>query len=226
MKADQVTPILRVSHLSVWYRERGQPPRRAVHSVDLAVQPGEVIGISGRSGSGKSSLAQAIAGILPCGAETEGQIEYRGRGLGIVMQEPSSALHPMLTVGRQVMEAAKARVRGPVRECRDLGLAALQLAGLDADRYFGAWPHELSGGQKQRVLLAQTFVGNPQLIVADEPAVSLDALARADIMETLRSLRAAAGTAMIFITHTPNLLRGFADRLLVMDAGGLVADEK
>ena len=223
MKADQVTPILRVSQLSVWYRERGQPPRRAVHSLDLIVQPGEVLGISGRSGSGKSTLAQAIAGILPCDAATEGRIEYRGRGLGIVMQEPSAALHPMLTVGRQVMEAARARGQGGTRVCRELAIGALQRAGLHPGSHFGAWPHELSGGQKQRVLLAQAFVGNPQLIVADEPAVSLDALARAEIIETLRLLRAGAGTAIIFITHTPNLLRGFADRLLVMDAGGLVA---
>lgn len=221
MKADRTEPVLRVSQLSVWYHEPGGTTRKAVSIADLTVQPGEVIGICGRSGSGKSTFALAVAKVLPRHAQTEGTIEYRGHGLGSVMQEPSAALHPMLTVGRHVIEAARARRRGTSREHRESALDALQSAGLDPGTHFDAWPHELSGGQKQRVLLAQAFVGDPELIVADEPAVSLDALSRVGIMDTLRALRARAGTAMIFITHTPNLLRGFADRMLIMEEGRL-----
>jgi ABC-type glutathione transport system ATPase component len=207
-----VEPLLRLSAVSVFYAGV-----RVLDHIDLAIQPGEVVGLTGPSGAGKSTLALTILGALPREAKFEGTVSYRGAYMGPVFQEPSGALHPMLSAGRQVMEAARVRCGGNSGARRVLSLAAFKDAGLDADRVFSAWPHQLSGGERQRVLIAQAIVGRPELLIADEPTASLDTATRSGILDTLRALR----TSMLFITHTPELLRGFASRILALRNGRL-----
>lgn len=203
-------PLLRLSGLSVSYSGRD-----VLRAIDLEIQPGEVVGLTGTSGAGKSTLALAILQALPPEAVVTGAIDYRGAYVGPVFQEPNGALHPMLTAGRQVMEAARVRCGGG--DLRALARIALSEAGLRPDRVFSAWPHQLSGGERQRVLIAQAIVGRPELLVADEPTASLDAETRCGVLETLKSLK----TSMLFITHSPDLLRGFAKRVLQLKDGRL-----
>jgi ABC-type glutathione transport system ATPase component len=188
--------------------------RQVLDGIDLALAPGEVVCLTGPSGAGKTTLALAILRVLPRSATLEGAVSYRGAHIGPVFQEPSGSLHPMLTAGAQVREAARVRCRDK-REWNALAVDALAHAGLDPRRVFHAWPHQLSGGERQRVLIAQAIVGRPELLIADEPTASLDAETRAGVLETLRGLKAA----MLFITHTPHLLRGFAHRTLTLRDG-------
>jgi ABC-type glutathione transport system ATPase component len=201
-----------LSSVSVSY-----PGRHVLDNIDLEIQAGEVVALTGSSGAGKSTLALAILRALPSSARVEGRIEYRGAWIGPVFQEPSGALHPMLTAGRQVMEAARARCGGDSRSHRDLAFTALKDAGLLPERVFSAWPHQLSGGERQRVLVAQAIVGRPELLIADEPTASLDSHTQAGVLDTLRSL----GASMLFITHSPGILQGFAHRTLILRNGRL-----
>jgi ABC-type glutathione transport system ATPase component len=191
--------------------------RLVLDRIDLSIDRGEVVGLTGSSGAGKSTLALAILSALPREARLEGSITWRGRHMAPVFQEPSGALHPMLSAGRQVMEAARVRCGGTARARRGLAESALADAGLDSRRVFSAWPHQLSGGERQRVLIAQAIVGRPELVIADEPTASLDATTRSGVLETLFGL----GTALLFITHSPDLLRGFASRILRLRDGRL-----
>jgi ABC-type glutathione transport system ATPase component len=210
-----------VTGLSVSY-----PHAPAVlHQLHLTLHRGETLGIAGPSGTGKSTLAHAILGCLPPGTAISGDIRYHGRAIGSALQEPSAALHPMLTAGRHVLEAARARAAVTPSCLRGLAEEALRNAGLDPAAYFDSWPHQLSGGQKQRVLLAQAMVGQPELIVADEPAVSLDSISRQTFFETLRQLQSRHATAVLLISHSRSLLRAFASRVLLLHNGRLAAPD-
>jgi peptide/nickel transport system ATP-binding protein len=191
--------------------------RPVLDRIDMSIDPGEVVGLTGPSGAGKSTLAFAILNALPGNAAIEGSISWRGRHMAPVFQEPSGALHPMLTAGRQVMEAARVRCSGDARVMRSVAESALDDAGLDHRRVFSAWPHQLSGGERQRVLIAQAIVGKPDLMIADEPTASLDAATRSGVIDMLQG----SGAALLFITHSPDLLRGFATRTLCLRDGRL-----
>lgn len=223
LDSGSVEPLLRIVNLSVRYRDRLSAPAGALQNVSLTMGTGEVIGITGPSGAGKSTLALAVLQALPRTAIVEGTIEFRGTALAPVFQEPLGALHPLLTIGRQIREAVRARRGWNATRCRAEAEASLEQAELDPHEIFGAWPHELSGGQRQRALIAQAIAGRPELVIADEPTASLDSVTRFAIMNLLKSLKARLGMSMIFITHSPALLGGFAERMFIMREGRLTA---
>jgi oligopeptide/dipeptide ABC transporter ATP-binding protein len=209
----------------------------ALNGVSFAVGAGEILAVLGESGSGKSTLATSLLRLLPAnGRIAGGEVllegsdvvrmsapelrRVRGSGASIIFQEPSLALHPTLRIGTQVCEVLRAHgIRNrPERQARAREILAKVFAD-DIERIFSSYPHELSGGQQQRALIAQAIACEPALVVADEPTASLDAATQREILTLFQSLRDASGTALIFITHNPMLLAGFADRVLVLYAG-------
>jgi len=189
---------LELENLTVRYGT-GSP---VLNGCSLRIDAGEVVGLVGPSGCGKSTLMLAILGQLPAGARLDGTIRRPGR-IGAIFQEPSSALNPVLKIGRQIMEIVPSKERA---------LAALAEADLPAERIFNAYPHELSGGQQQRVLFVQATIREPELIVADEPASALDPDTKAVIMRLFAARKGKP--AILFITHEEELLEGFADRVV------------
>ncbi len=211
-------------------------PLCALQDVDLDLNAGEIIGVVGPSGSGKSTLGLALCGLLPETAQVMGSIELagrrivrardwdalRGRVVTYVPQEPGLALNPVLRAVTQVKAAALCALGLSGRAAERAARQALARAGLDSAELQQAYPHELSGGQRQRVLLARAFLLGAQLVVADEPTSALDAVTQRQILELFEELR-AAGSAVLFITHNPLLLIGFAKETVVISKGRLEA---
>ncbi|MGD0577942.1 MAG: ATP-binding cassette domain-containing protein [Bryobacteraceae bacterium] len=211
-------------------------PLRALEDVRLDLYSGEIIGVVGPSGSGKSTLGLALSGLLPASAQVAGSIELagrridsprdwddlRGRVVTYVPQEPGLALNPVLRAVTQVKAAALCALGLGGRAAERAARQALARAGLDSAELQQAYPHELSGGQRQRVLLARAFLLAAQLVVADEPTSALDAVTQRDILGLFEELR-VAGSAVLFITHNPLLLRGFAKETVLISKGRIEA---
>jgi oligopeptide transport system ATP-binding protein len=232
-----MTPLLKVHDLHVAYSNRMGELCPALAGVHFDLGPGEILGVLGESGSGKSTLAAALLRLLPSnGKIQQGTVlfegknlldssiedlrEIRGGRIGLILQEPSSSLHPTMQVGRQVSDvlaAHKSLDRGTLRETTNELLRTV--FPVDARRISGSYPHELSGGQRQRVLIAQAITCGPALLIADEPTASLDPTTQQEILQLFQTLRQNLGLAIILITHNPALLAGLADRLLVLYAG-------
>jgi len=221
------------------YASRGQAPVHALRQLDLEISAGEVVGILGESGCGKSTLALSILGLLPAGARTDGSILFRdeevlglmeprlrrirGARISLIHQEPRLALSPVMRVGEQIAEVIRAHRRLARRARKQEAETMLKEVQLtDTKRIYSAYPHQLSGGELHRVAIAQALACHPDLLIADEPTRSLDTTIQAEILELLRTLRQRFGTALIFITHNPALLLGFADSVFVMYAGRVV----
>ena len=233
---DEVRELLRVRGLSVSYAARGHAPGLALRGLDLELSAGEVVGILGESGCGKSTLALSILGLLPPDARIEGSILFRneellglseaqlrrirGAKISLIHQEPGLALSPVMRVGEQIAEVIGAH-RGLKRKARKQEAEAIlqEVHLADTRRIYAAYPHQLSGGELQRIAIAQALACRPDLVIADEPTRSLDVTVQAGILDVLRNLKRKFGTALIFITHNPALLVGFADRVVVMYAG-------
>jgi peptide/nickel transport system ATP-binding protein len=213
--------------------------RALLADVDLEVAPGEVLGLVGESGSGKSLTALALAGLLPAGAATTGSVRFageelvgapertlcavRGRGIGVVFQEPATALNPLMTIGAQVAETTRIHGDGSAAEAIARAAATLERVGLPGavvglDRY----PHELSGGQRQRVAIALAVALAPRLLIADEPTTALDVTTQAQILELLSGLAARDGMALILISHDLAVVAGMAQRIAILRAGRVV----
>lgn len=216
-----------------WGREAGRVA--AVRGLDVEIAPGETLALVGESGSGKSTLGRIVAGletadggqVLLDGLEIGGlPVNRRPRAVRtvvqMVFQDPDGSLNPSLPVGWQLARAAilsgGAATRPAARRHAD---ALLDRVGLPRE-VAARFPRELSGGQKQRVAIARAFAGTPRLVVADEPVSALDASLRRAVLELLRDLQAAHGTALMFITHDLAVARGIADRVAVMRAGVIV----
>lgn len=229
-------PVFEARDLRVTFA--GTPPVRAVDGVSFAIAPGEVLGIVGESGCGKSATALAAMGLLPRTARVEAAAlrlqgddllslparERRacnGRRMGMVFQDALGALTPWRTVGAQVAEAVQRRGDGAGRAARrEAGLALLRRVELpDAEARWRAHPHELSGGMQQRVLLAMAIAARPALLWADEPTTALDATVQARILDLLARLRDEDGLAIALVTHDLGVVAGLADRVLVLYAG-------
>jgi len=232
--------ILEVRNLSVGYLSQTDEMCPAIVNVGFDIGPGEILGVLGESGSGKSTLAASILRLLPAnGRVQQGIIRFegrdvvqldrreleniRGRRIAMIDQEPSIVLHPTMQIRDQVGEILRRHERLPRRFRRErTGQILAELFPTESDRIADSYPHELSGGQRQRVLIAQAIACRPSLIVADEPTASLDATTEREILAVLLSLRQKFGLAIILITHSPLLLAGVADRVLVLYAGRVV----
>lgn len=232
-----MTPLLEVKNLHVSYSARTGEVCPALSRVAFDLAAGEILGILGESGSGKSSLASALLRLLPTnGKIQQGSVFFEGRNLlqaspqdlrkirggriGLISQEPSASLHPTLQVGQQVSDVLVAHETLDRRTLRQKTSHLLaSVFPEDAERISRSYPHELSGGQRQRVLIAQAIACSPSLIVADEPTASLDPTTQQEILQLFRTLRQKLGLAMILITHTPAILAGLANRVLVLYAG-------
>lgn len=214
-------------------------PVPVLEEVSLTLEAGQRLGLVGESGSGKTLLALALLGLLPDGAQARGAIRfdgtdllplppnarraYRGRRIGMVFQEPMTALHPMLTIGDQIGEAIALHrgLRG--RSLRAAVLDLLEQVHLpEADRRIDAFPHELSGGQRQRVGLAIALAGNPSLLIADEPTTALDVTVQRQILGLLRDLTEARGLALLLVSHDLGVVAHLTQYLHVLYAGRTV----
>jgi oligopeptide/dipeptide ABC transporter ATP-binding protein len=235
-----MAPLLDVQNLAVSYTARSGQCSTALAKVSFALEPGETLGILGESGSGKSTLAVALLRLLPANGTIEhGAILFEGKDLlqtgprelekirggrlSLIFQEPSLALHPAIRVAEQigdVIAAHKSFGRMAVREHVRQLLATV--FPTDSERIGNSYPHQLSGGQRARVLIAQAISCGPSLIVADEPTASLDPETQQEILALFRALRQKLNLSVIWITHNPLLLEGFADRVVVMYAGRVV----
>jgi peptide/nickel transport system ATP-binding protein len=210
-----------------------------LRDVAMAVRAGEVLGVIGESGSGKSMTALAVMRLLPAGALATGRIlldgadllarseaemcAIRGRDVGMIFQEPMTALNPMQTIGDQVAETVRVHGGASRAEARAVARASLDRVGLPAARFpLSRYPHELSGGQRQRVVIAMAVALRPKLLIADEPTTALDVTTQAQILELLRRLVAADGMGCMLITHDLAVVADVADRLAVMSRGEVV----
>jgi peptide/nickel transport system ATP-binding protein len=239
MTSTCASPLLRVRGLTVSYDAQSQQPVPALRKIDLDIAPGEIVGILGESGSGKSTLALSILGLLPESAHVEGSIflegenlskaaesrwaEVRGAKVAMIFQEPGLSLSPVMRAGDQISEVIRAHRSGKSKQRKKEVQSALRDAGItDVNRICRAYPHQLSGGELHRVAIAQALVCRPALVIADEPTRSLDVTLQSEIQNALRDINRKYGSALLFITHNPALLAGFADRVLVMYAGRIV----
>jgi len=233
-------PLLQVRDLSVSYRQESAEPHQAVAAVGFDIHAGEVLGVMGESGCGKTTVALSLLGLLPRDrTDISGSILFRGRELkgmkeaelrrirgaeiSLVYQEPEIALCPVMRVGQQIAEVLRAHKSWTTGRCRVEANSLLARVGFEnpsqiADRY----PHQLSGGQRQRILLAQALACEPALIVADEPTASLDASSQSEFLELLRQLKDETSTAMLLISHAPEVQATLADRLVVMSHGQII----
>jgi oligopeptide/dipeptide ABC transporter ATP-binding protein len=212
----------------------------AVDELSLDVADGEVVGLLGESGCGKTTLLLAILGLLPGSARVvSGSIRFRGRellGLGegemrglrgseisIIFQEPVLALNPVRRVGAQIAEVVRAHRRWSRRRCREESLSMLAEVGFSEPlRIHDSYPHELSGGQRQRVAIAQALACRPALVLADEPTASLDSTTQAELRTLLGTLQSRFGLALLLVSHDLGALAALARRVIVMYAGRLV----
>jgi peptide/nickel transport system ATP-binding protein len=212
----------------------------AVRGATFSLARGETLGIVGESGCGKSMLAMALMGLLPEGARTTGSIRFdgqelvgapdrtlrsiRGARIGMVFQEPMTALNPVHTVGRQVAEPLRLHRGLDARAARAEALRLLDRVGIpDAARRIDAYPHQFSGGQRQRVTIAMALACGPDLLIADEPTTALDVTIQRQVLELIRGLVAERGMGLILISHDLGVIAENVQRMLVM-YGGTVAE--
>ena len=212
---------------------------RVVDGVSFDVPDGARVGLIGESGSGKSLTALAILGLLPEGATASGSVRWDGRELiglpdrelatlrgdeiGIVFQEPRTALNPVRTVGRQIGESIRIHEGASRREASRRAVAEAARVRLpDPEQIVKRYPHQLSGGQRQRVAIAMALACRPRLLIADEPTTALDVTIQAEILDLLNGLVARDGMSLVFITHDLAVLSQVATHAVVLDEGRVI----
>lgn len=213
---------------------------KAVDGVDFTVKRGEVLGLVGESGCGKSVTSLSIMRLIGApGRVVEGEIAFEGKNLlelsesemvtirgnriSMIFQQPQSSLNPVFKVGDQVAEVLRIHQQMKKEQAWDRAVELLGLVGIaDAERKAHAYPHEMSGGQAQRVMIAMALALNPQLLIADEPTTALDVTIQAQILDLMRALSTEMETAVILITHDLGIIAEMADRVAVMYAGRIV----
>lgn len=234
LRATPAPTALSVTGLRVHDRHRHE----LLHGIDLTVAAGECVALVGDSGAGKSLLARAALGLLPfdlqatadqhlvVGRDMHAASErtwrtVHGHEAGYVHQDALGALDPLMRIGAQTQAPLNRHHIGDRGDRPAAVLAALERAGLDADRVVQSWPHQLSGGMRQRALIAGALVGGPQLLVADEPTTALDATVQRRVLEMLRA-EVDRGTALLFVSHDLAAVAGIADRVVVLSDGRVV----
>ena len=232
-------PLLAVEGLRVEFPTR-HGTLVAVHDASFTIAPGEVLGVVGESGAGKSLTGAAIIGLIdPPGRIAAGQVtlagrridnlpydamrRVRGREIGAVFQDPLTSLNPLYTVGRQLVETIRTHLPMSEAEAHQRAVGLLEEVGIPAAaRRIGHYPHQFSGGMRQRVVIALALAAKPKLIVADEPTTALDVSIQAQIIALLKRLCREHGTAVMLVTHDMGVIAETADRVAVMYAGRIV----
>lgn len=249
--------MLRVEHLSIHFEDRGGR-KDAVKDISFTVETGEILGLVGESGSGKTMTALTIAGLLKRHAVLDGgkiwldetellrlsekeMRKIQGNDIGMIFQEPRTALNPTLRIGKQVEEALVLHPKGCRKDAegifrkgkmtrperRELALNALKEAELACpEQIYGKYPHELSGGMCQRVLIAAAIACRPRLLIADEPTTALDAGTQESILKLLKKLNRKYGMSILFISHNLRVVNTLCGRVLVMKDGRMVEEGK
>jgi peptide/nickel transport system ATP-binding protein len=231
--------ILEVQDLTVQF-----PTRRgiltAVDSISFSIAPGEVLGVVGESGAGKSMTGLAVIGLLePPGRITAGEVRLegsridnlpheamrriRGRRIGVIFQDPLTSLNPLYTIGQQLEETILTHLPVTKAQARERALSLLREVGIPApEARYGNYPHHFSGGMRQRVVIALALAAEPRLLIADEPTTALDVSIQAQIIALLKRLAGERGAAVMLITHDMGVIAETAQRVAVMYAGRIV----
>lgn len=235
-----MSKLLTVEQLKIGFGS-GDSINEVVHGIDFDIEAsGETVAILGESGSGKSVSCLALTRLLPTDANcsVSGSIVFdgkdvlsledsalrkiRGGGIAYIFQEPSASLNPVFTIGFQIAEAVRLH-RPDISDVEGRVIELLELVGIrEAKLRYRSYPHELSGGMQQRVVIAMALACEPKLLVADEPTTALDVTIQAQILDLLRKLRSQLGMSILLITHNFGIVKGFADRVLVMYQGNIV----
>jgi peptide/nickel transport system ATP-binding protein len=241
LSADQ--PLLAIRDLDITFGE-ASGSFHAVRGLSLQLAAGKTLAIVGESGSGKSLTALSLMGLLPVNAQVGGSMvlsekgksprelngmaeaswrQLRGKTMGMVFQEPMSALNPVMTVGKQLRESIQTHQAISAKEAKAKAIEWLEKVKLPSpDKIYKRYPHQLSGGQKQRIMIAMAMCCNPSLLIADEPTTALDATVQQEIISLMRDLQQQTGAALIFITHDLALASEIADDVLVLYKGAVV----
>ena len=231
--------VLEIKDLEVeLYSEKGPLP--VIDKVNLSIKDGEIVGIVGESGCGKSMLASAIMNLLNSPAQiAAGTIFYegqdmttlsskefqkiRGNEISMIFQEPMTSLNPLMKVGKQIEEAIKAHEKVSNTELKERAIAAIREVGIpQPEKVYHDIPSRLSGGMRQRIMIAMALVCHPKLLICDEPTTALDVTIQAQILRLIKKLRDETNTAVIFISHDMGVIYQMVDRVVVMYAGQFV----
>ena len=234
-------PLLKLLGLQVHFAEAHGKRIHAVNGAFLEVRSGEVVGVLGESGSGKSTIARALLRLLSNRASVRAEtMEFdgrrlleldepemesiRGAGISMIPQDPGQALNPVIKVGDQISEVVRAHRGWSPKRCRQEAEVLLQRVHLASSsrRFYDAYPHQLSGGQQQRVVIAQALSCQPALVVADEPTASLDSTSQQEVLDVFCELKREKQMSVLLITHDPRILAGLADRVAVVYGGRIV----
>ena len=236
------TPLFEVKSLNVAFRRQRQEPFAAVRDVSFDIRENETVALVGESGSGKSVTALAMMGLLPDGAaKIAGQLLYDGKNMltepeaerrrrrgsewAMVFQEPMTSLNPVMTIGAQIMEVLRFKLRMPRGDAKRRCVELLEEVALpEPERALLRYPSQLSGGQQQRAMIAMALACEPKLLIADEPTTALDVTVQRQIIELLRTLKARHRMSVLFISHDLGLVGELADRIVVMRHGGIRED--
>jgi oligopeptide/dipeptide ABC transporter ATP-binding protein len=233
-------PLLEIRNLAVQFFTY-QGTVRALEGVSLWVDRGEIVGLVGETGCGKSVLARSVLRLIadPPGRITDGEIRFKGRDLlklsrremrrirgneiSMIFQEPMSSLNPVFTVGNQMLEVVALHQSVGRDEARRICVDMLRQVKMpDADQVLSKYPHELSGGMRQRVMIAMELSCRPDLLLADEPTTALDVTVQAQVLSILEGITRRQGVAVLFISHDLGVIAQLCDRVAVMYAGGIV----
>lgn len=237
-----IQPILQIKDLHThFFTDRGEIP--AVDGVNLYVNPGEVLGVVGESGCGKSVTSLSILKLIPQppGKITGGSIEFkgqdivpmreremraiRGNSISMIFQEPMTSLNPLFTIGQQIGETVRLHRGLSKKEAREHTIDMLTKVGIPRpEAIIDEYPHQLSGGMRQRVMIAMAISCNPELLIADEPTTALDVTIQAQILDLIRRLNEENGTAVMMITHDLGVVAEMCHRVAVMYAGKVVEE--
>jgi peptide/nickel transport system ATP-binding protein len=234
------TALLNIDRLSVVIGH-GAREARIISELSFSLEAGELVGVVGESGCGKTMTGLAILGLLPPRARVTGRILFegvdlctmpkraiemvRGRRIAMIFQDAASALDPVFTVGQQIAETIRAHFQTSAKEARERAVEALARVGIPSPRArFDDYPHQFSGGMRQRVMIAIALSCEPRLLIADEPTTALDVTVQAQIIDLLLERASETGTALLLITHDLGLVSQSCARILTMYAGELVED--
>ncbi|MBS4173141.1 ABC transporter ATP-binding protein [Bacillus sp. FJAT-49736] len=235
------SPVLEIIGLNTSFvTDNGVIP--VVNEMDFAVNKGEVVGIVGESGCGKSVTSLSIMGLIPTtNGKVKGKIVFngediasasekqmrniRGNEIAMIFQEPMTSLNPVFTIGDQLIEAVKIHRDWPKKKCRDHAIDMLKKVGLPrAEQLMKEYPHQLSGGMRQRVMIAMAMLCEPKLLIADEPTTALDVTIQAQILDLMKKLNKETDTAIIMITHDLGVVAEMCQRIIVMYGGKIVEE--